>query len=64
MDALADHLFIRMAWRFDADIPQEYGCHMAIWGDDILMAPSDSPRSFSLHEICEPVPEAHRIEPR
>jgi HSP20 family molecular chaperone IbpA len=60
MDALADHLFARVAGSFDADIPQEYGYRIAIWDDDTLQAPSVFPKSYPLPEVCEPVPEVHR----
>jgi HSP20 family molecular chaperone IbpA len=60
IDAFAEHIFARMAGGFNADIPLEYGYRMAVWDDDTLQAPSDSPGSYSLPEVCEPVPEVHR----
>lgn len=62
MDAFADPLFARMARCFDTGIPQEYGSRKAPGDNDILPALSESPGLYSFPEICEPVPEVHRLE--
>ncbi len=62
MDALADHLFARMAQNFGTGMPQMYDRHLIIRNGDDLPAQSEWLESSTSRSGSEPIPEVHRIE--
>ena len=62
MDALADHLFSRMAQNFGSGMPQMYDRRVIIRNGDDLPAQSEWSDSIPSRAGSEPIPEVHRIE--
>lgn len=62
MDALADHLFARMAQNFKTGMPQMYDRRVIIRNGDDLPEHSEWSESFPSRSSSEPIPEVHRIE--
>ena len=62
MDALADHLFARMAHNFGTGISQVYNYRVVIQnGDNLPAQPGDS-ETIPSRSASEPIPEVHQIE--
>jgi HSP20 family molecular chaperone IbpA len=63
MDALADHLFARMAHNFGAAaIPQGYHYRIVTRNSNGLQDPSGEPCPVPPRSGSEPIPEVHRID--
>ncbi|MFA4848648.1 MAG: hypothetical protein WC626_02895 [Methanoregula sp.] len=62
MDALADHLFARMAQNFGSGMPQMYDRRVIIRNGDELPEQSEWSESYPSRSTSEPIPEVHRIE--
>jgi len=61
MDALADHLFSRIACDFGTGIPQVYGYRVVIQNSDNSPEQIDEPETIPARSGSEPIPEVHRI---
>lgn len=62
MDALADHLFTRMARDFGGSMPQGFSYHMIIQNSGEQPTLHGEPEMLSPRSGSEPIPEVHRID--
>jgi HSP20 family molecular chaperone IbpA len=62
MDALADHLFSRMAQNFMTGILPVYRYPVVIQNGNNLVSPLGDSEAIPSRSASEPVPEVHRIE--